>query len=457
MIQWHPRFVTGDVTLLLIATLTALLVAWPGIALFCCGILRRKLEELSPIPLPVLAIMSIVWCLWAFSLAFAPGPGTVPTRSDSNPIPRSMQEMLDQAENDKDETASHGRGGFFGGHNHLFFDGLSSASSIEGPLFPSRRPFHQVPQLQILAFQMTLFVIAPTSLLILMIGRFRPGRIVLFAVLWGTVVYSPVIHWVWGDGWLESLGVVDSSGGLVHVAIGFSALACALAFRIRSSSMGVPHSDDHGESNSIDSTLTTLGLIGFWVATALINGALTMHADGRAVAAFMNTHLAACAGVVAGPATHRIVGGRSDRLIACLGGFTGLVSVSCSAAFILPQTALITGAVAAGVCCVMIQLLQVRQWGREGVLVFIIQGIAGSLGCVLAGVFSTTSVAGRRWDGRMIEGAIEGNINQIGLQCVGLAAAAALGFVTTLVLIPVISLFSNPIRETVASDELRTK
>lgn len=441
IIRWHENFITGDVAFLLIATVIELIFVWPALALIYGGLAARKdLLQLSRCLLPVLAGLSVTWCLWAFSLAFAPGPGTVPQSDPNSPasIFSNFQEMLEFSESQKDESMSHGRGGVVGGNDYLNFNTHSPVAGSHRPVFASRRPFHQVPHILFMTLHMMLFIVAPTPLLLLMIGRIRPVGILLFAILWGTVIYSPLTHWVWGDGWLESLGVVDSAGGLLHVGVGFSALACAVVFRLRK----VPNPSAQAvDSDDLlkNSAMVDLALLAYWIGTAFVNSSLTMHADGRAVVAFMNSHLAACAGMIAGPLAISLIKGRLDKSAGCIGAFSGLIAIAPGCAMILPQTAIITGAAAATLCSVTVELFQVRIKERTNILVFVLQGVGGSVGCFLVGIFATTNVAGLRWDGRMIEGAVEGNLNQFGLQVLGIGAAGLWGFIGTLVLLIAIS------------------
>jgi Amt family ammonium transporter len=329
---------------------------------------------------------------------------------------------------------SQGRGGVVGGADYFNFNTQSPVAGTHRPIFAGRRPYYQIPHILFMALHMTLFIAAPTPMLLLMIGRIRPVGILLFAMLWGTAIYSPLVHWVWGDGWLESLGVVDSAGGLFHVGVGFSALACA--FVLRPGNDPIPSV----QATATQENRTHVGIIDFatlayLVGTAFVNSALTMHADGRAAVSFMNSHLAACAGMVAGPLAHVLIRGQLSKSAACLGAFTGLIAISPGCAMILPQTAIMTGAVAAAVCTVALELFQVEAKDRDSIRVFVLQGVAGVLGCLMVGVFATTNVAGLRWDGRTIAGAIEGNFTQVGLQAVGLSAAGLWGFVGTVILL----------------------
>ena len=400
---------------------------------------RRDLLQLVARLVPLMSVMSLTWCLWGFSLAFAPGPGTVPYSDPNVPAPAlTLQEMMEQENVHKDDSVNHGRGGFFGGDDFLNFQGHTPVAGAERPSFPSRRPFYRIPHIVFLTFHMLLFVAAPIPLLLLLEHRVRSGGILLFAVIWGTLVYSPVAHWVWGDGWLESLGVIDTGGGLIQVAIGFSALAYVVTGQINLFERTAEEkpSVDHDLKRA---AMVSLGTLVFWVGTSIVNSALIMRADGQAVMAFVNSHLAASAGVISGLMASVLVRGRSDYSSACIGAIAGLISVAAGCGAMLPQTSLITGGATALFCCIVAELLQVQRTGREPLFVFVLQGVAGAVGCVLASIFATSGVAGFRWDGRVIEGVIEGNIAQIEIQLLGVAAAAIWGFVVTLMILWAIS------------------
>ena len=442
MIRWHDDFNSGDIAFLFIAIAAQILLVLPALGLFYQGMSDRGgLLGLIPKLIPLMAVMSLTWCLWAFSLAFAPGPLTVPEIDFNAPSPvlNSLQEMMEIGDAKQDETATHGRGGIFGGENFLNFQGQTPLSGAQRPLFPSRRPFHQIPHLLFMALHMMLFVAAPIPLLLLLVERIRSGGILVFAMIWGSIVYAPLAHWVWGDGWLETLGVIDSGGGLIQVGIGFSALAFAVAPGIKRRAQA---SEDESatDENSQRMVIVSLGALAYWVGTSIVNSALGMHADGKAVVTFVNSFLAGSAGALSGVIASSLIRGRADQSAACTGAIAGLVAVATGCGLILPQSCLITGGAAAAFCCVVAELLQVQRKGHESLFVFVLQGVAGGIGGILAGVFATSSVAGFRWDGRLIEGAIEGNFGQVKVQLVGLVAAAAWGFAGTLILLPLVNL-----------------
>jgi Amt family ammonium transporter len=433
IIRWREHFVTGDVIFILVGAVVQILIVWPALVLIYNSLSGRRLIANSGYLLPIFTGLSLVWCFWGFSLAFAPAPGTVPQPDPDSPaaVLGSLQEMLAFEESVKDETKSHGRGGLFGGNDYFHFGTQSPVAGSHRPHFPTRRPFYHIPHFLILAFHMMLFIAAPTPLLLMTAGQLRPAGVVTFSIAWGLAIYAPIAHWVWGDGWLESLGVVDSAGGLLQVAIGFSALACAVSL----SRHGIFAGSEPAVTGDVQlqSSILNLATLVYWVGTAIVYSVCTMHADGRAVIAFMNTHLAACAGVVTGPIGLLLVGRPIDKSVPCQAVFCALVAIAPACAFVLPETAIIIGGSAALVGCVAVEVLGARQ-RRAALLPFILYGVPGSIGCLLTGVFATTNVAGLRWDGRSIEGAIEGNLNQIAWQLVGLGAAAAWGFTGTLLI-----------------------
>ncbi len=446
MIRWHDHFNSGDIAFVFLAIAVQILFTWPALGLFYHGMAgRHDLLKLVAKLVPLMSVMTLSWCLWGFSLAFAPGPGTIPFSDPNVPAPAlTLQEMMELEDIHKDESINHGRGGFFGGNDFLNFQGHTPVAGAQRPSFPSRRPFYRIPHLLFLTFHMLLFVAAPIPLLLLFEQRVRPVGILLFAVIWGTLVYSPVAHWVWGDGWLESLGVIDTGGGLIQVAIGFSALAYAVVARInlfKGTNLfeGTLEEEPLVEHNFQQTAIFSLGTLAYWAGTSIVNSALIMHADGQAVMAFVNSHLAASAGAISGFMASLLIRGRTDHSAACTGAIAGLIAVASGCGAMLPQTSLITGGTAALFCCVVVELLHVQRKGQEPLFVFVLQGLAGAVGCVFASIFATSGVAGFRWDGRVIEGAIEGNIVQIEIQLLGVAAAAIWGFVGTLIILFAIS------------------
>ena len=446
MIRWHESFNTGDVAFVLVATLIQLVLVCPAlIAIYSGFSTRRDLQEVCRQFPVVMAALSLAWSLWAYSLAFAPSPGSVPVKGDDvAAVQTSFQEMTTVQEARKDETHLHGRGGFVGGMGYFNHDRQLPMAGSDRPHFPSRRPFHTIPSLLFLSLHMMLFVAAPVPLLLLWIPQIRPLLLLLIAVAWGTVIYAPLAHWNWGDGWLEIRGFLDCSGGLLHAGVGFSALACLLIAPKRSSSTGT--AAVAAEDLRPSPLIADLGLIAFWGGTVLVQSALLFHLDGRTVIAFLNSHLAASAGALTWVVISQWIWDQNNRFGFCAGAVSGLVAISPGCAYMLPQSALITGGLIAALSCSIFQLLKGQFPEGPGLRIFVMQGVSAVGGCLMCGLFATSSVSGFRWDQRLIAGAVEGNFDQLGVQAIGMLAAAIWAFFGTLVLLGLVKCIrTNPV------------
>lgn len=452
MIRWHESFNTGDVAFVLVATLVQLVLVCPAlIALYSGFSARRDLREVCrQFPL-VMAALSLAWSLWAYSLAFAPSPGSVPAKGDEvAAVQSSFQEMTTVQEARKDETHLHGRGGFVGGMSYFNQERHLPMAGSDHPHFPSRRPFHTIPSLLFLSLHMMLFVAAPVPLLLLWLPQMRPALLLPIAVAWGTVIYAPLAHWNWGDGWLEIRGFLDCSGGLLHAGVGFSALACLLITPKRSSSTATTPSAATtavaDEDLPPSPLIADLGVIAFWGGTVLVQSALLFHLDGRTVIAFLNSHLAASAGALMWVVISKWIWDQNDRFGFCAGAVSGLVAISPGCAYMLPQSALITGGLIAACSCSIFQLLKGQFPEGPGLRIFVMQGVSAVGGCLMCGLFATSSVAGFRWDQRLIAGAVEGNVDQLGIQAIGMLAAVIWAFFGTIVLLGLVKCIrTNPV------------
>lgn len=447
IIEWHNRFVAGDIVWIVMAAICAFVLLWPGWTLFYYGLLgKRSLWETRNTTrkgLSLLAVLSIVWCLWGYSLAFAPSWGTMPTSSETAaPVYNTFQEITKVADADQDETDEQGRGGVIGGSEYLGLRQMAPHTADRTSRFPTRRPFHNVPHALFLFFHMMLFIAVPTPLIVVLAERIRWWAVLLFAVLWGTAVYAPLVHWVWGDGWLKEQGALDFSGGLLQIGVGFSALAWTFG-------SGRLSADDH-ESPAIpkivdqaDRSVVGLGTLLLWAGAVLVYGAVAMKPNGQAVGASLNSHLAASAGLLAWVGTAQFIRKQTHSLDYCAGVIAGLAAIAAGSGVIVPQSAIVVG-IAAGICgCLTFESLHWLQVRNEAWTVFVLQGITGTLGVFLTGVFATSSMAGADRHGQMIAGLVEGYAAQVGLQGIAVAATAAWSVTGTLLILVVIRLLGT--------------
>lgn len=432
ILEWHESFASGDVLLACLAALAALLLVWPGLTLAFSALVAAPLRAQIPRrSLQCLAVVSILWGAVAYSLAFAPSWGTVPhlDPAQAAPVLSDFQTMMRIEDAKPDETGRQGRGGVIGGLDYANFAQLAPFRGSHRPVFTSRRPYYDIPHIAFMFVQLAVLAALAGPLWLVLFDRWRPTGMLLAAALWCVLVYAPVVHWIWGDGWLEGWGAVDVAGGLPHVAVGSSALACAIGRRRLRSGDAAGTAD-----SSPDSALTAIGTGLTWAGLLILHGALTWRADGRLALAVVNTHWAACSGLLGWLATARWVLSRSEPQHSYLGALAGLIAIAPGCALVIPQSAAIIGALAGIVVSlcwsVATRCGPVGATGAAGIL----QAGSGGLGLVLAGIFATSATAGSHWDGRDIQGLVDGAPAQVGVQALAVAAAVGWSFVATLLI-----------------------
>jgi Amt family ammonium transporter len=371
---------TGDTAWLLVSAALVLLMT-PALALFYGGMVSRK-NVLSTImhSLVALPIVSILWALFGYSLAF----GT-------------------------------SRGGLIGGADFLGLSGL--AGQAKGT----------VPTLAFAAFQMMFAVITPALISGAFAERMKFSAYVLFVALWTTLVYFPVAHWVWAEGgWLLKLGALDFAGGtVVHLTAGISALVCALVIGKR---VNYPHRKPL--PHNLTMTLTGAGIL--WFGWFGFNAGSALGAGHLAALSFLATHLGAAggaAGWLVVEARHR---GKPTALGAASGLVAGLVAITPAAGFVAPWAAIVIGLLSGGVCYLAVSLKE-RLGYDDSLDAFGVHGVGGLLGALLTGVFAQKSLNDAGADGLL-----SGNPRQLGLQALACLAAAAYAVVLTLAILKLI-------------------
>jgi Amt family ammonium transporter len=346
----------------------------PALALFYAGMVRRKnvlatiMQSMAAIP-----VLSLKWCLFGYSLAFGPT-----------------------------------RHGLVGGFE---FVGLRTLTDdVHGT----------VPTLAFVAFQMMFAVITPALISGAFAERMKFTSYLVFMLLWSTLVYDPVAHWVWADGgWLLKLGALDFAGGtVVHVTAGSSALVCAIVLGKR---VGYPQRKAMPHNLTMTMTgaaLLWFGWFGFNAGSALTSGKL-------AAMAFLTTHLGAAAGTVGWVAVEWHHRGKPTALGVASGLVAGLVAITPAAGFVAPWAACVIGA-AGGAVCYGAVVMKDRLGYDDSLDAFGVHGVGGLLGALLTGVFAQKALNDAGADG-----ALFGNFRQLGIQALACAAASAYAVVVT--------------------------
>jgi Amt family ammonium transporter len=369
---------TGDTAWLLVSSALVLLMT-PGLALFYGGMARRK-NLLSTIMMSfaIMGLIGVLWALWGYSLSFGAD-----------------------------------KGGFIGG---LEFLGLINVGMAPSDVYAST-----VPHLAFMAFQGMFAIITVALITGAVVERIKFSALMLFSVLWVTVVYAPVCHWVWGSGgWLSNLGALDFAGGtVVHINAGVSALALVLLLGRRKGFPG-----DIMEPNNIPMVALGAGLL--WFGWFGFNAGSALTADGLAANAFVATNLSAAAAgftwmIIAW--IHR----RPSLLGTVTGAVAGLVAITPAAGFVQPIAAIPIGVIVAVVCYYSIVLMKNKFKFDDSLDVFAVHGVGGIWGALATGIFASSAVAGTG-------GLIEGNAGQLLIQFIGVVAVAAFAFALTWVL-----------------------
>jgi Amt family ammonium transporter len=393
---------TGNTAWMLMST-ALVMIMLPGLALFYGGLVRRK-NVLSTIMHSFfgLAIVSVVWVLVGFSLAFGP---------DANLF------------------------GIPGLVGNLDFVGFMNVGLAPSAVYATTIPF-----VLFAAFQLMFAAITPALITGAFAERKRFAAFVLFTVLWSVLVYSPVAHWVWAaDGWLSRLGALDFAGGtVVHASSGLSALVVALLIgkRVVSAEKLEPH----------DIPMTVLGAGLLWFGWFGFNAGSALAANGLAASAFVVTNTAAAAATLTWVAASYLHHGKVSVVGAACGAVAGLVAITPASGFVTPGGAVLIG-LAAGGLCYSATLLRERLKIDDALDVFAVHGVGGVFGAAATGVLATSAVQ------EAYSGLIDGNPGQVLTQIVAVGATIAYAVVATFVILKVVDAILG-IRISVRDEEL---
>ena len=381
---------TGDTAWMLTST-ALVMIMLPGLALFYGGLVRRK-NVLSTIMHSFfgLALVSVVWVIVGFSLAFGPDV--------SLPILGS---------------------GWIGGLDYIGFNGVG--------LEPSTVYATTIPFLLFAAFQLMFAAITPALITGAFAERKRFGAFVLFTILWSVLVYSPIAHWVWSsDGWLFKMGALDFAGGtVVHISSGVSALIVAILIGRRAIS------NESMEPHDVPMTVLGAGLL--WFGWFGFNAGSALSAGGLAASAFVVTNTAAAAATITWVLASYLHKGKVSVVGAACGAVAGLVAITPASGFVTPGGALIIGLVAGGLCY-SATLLRARAKVDDALDVFAVHGVGGMFGAIATGVFATSAVQ------QAYSGLIDGNPGQVGIQLVAVAATIIYAVIATFIIVKVVGL-----------------
>jgi ammonium transporter, Amt family len=380
-----PPANTGDTAWLITATALVLFMTLPGLALFYAGLVRTK--NVLSILIQCFAITCVVSLLWlaaGYSLVFSDGG--------------SAQD-------------------FIGGLDKAFLAGVTR-ESVSG----------SIPESVFFMFQMTFAIITPALVIGGFAERMRFSAVLWFAALWLLIVYVPIAHWVWGGGWLAKLGVMDYAGGIVvHVSAGVAALVCALVLGPRRGFPQTPMAP-----HSLPLAVAGAGML--WVGWFGFNAGSALAANGNAGMAMLATHMGASGGALAWMIAEWTRYGKPSMLGAATGMVAGLGTITPASGFVGPMGAVAIGLAAGTVCFFATQLLKRKLEIDDSLDVSPVHGVGGMLGTVLTGVFGAAALGGA---GFLVQNDISA---QVGVQALGVVAAASWCALLTWVILKVMAL-----------------
>lgn len=385
-----PVIDTGDTSFIILCTALVMIMT-PGLALFYGGMVRKKnVLSIYFQCLAAMALVSVQWVLLGYTLGFGP-------------------------------DINH----FIGSLSWLGLNGVS--------ILPNETYSATIPHQLFVVFQLMFAMITVALITGAFAERMKFSMFIAFVLLWTTLVYDPLAHWVWGQGgWLREMGALDFAGGtVVHISSGISGLVAALYLGRRSSqgqeSM-VPH--------NLPMTILGAGLL--WFGWFGFNAGSALAANGLAVSAFLVTNTCAAAGAISWAAAEWLDHGKPTALGAASGVIAGLVVITPAAGFVGPLSAILMGLLVGPLCYWAVSKLKARFGYDDALDAFGIHGVGGIFGALATGVFATTSVnpAG-------VNGLLFGNPQQLLIQAIAVLATCIFAGGMTFLILKGLSLFGS--------------
>ncbi len=367
----------ADTAWILTSTALVLFMTLPGLALFYGGLVRtRNVLSVLMQCFAIAGVSSILWLLFAYSLAFGEGNA------------------------------------FIGDLSKVMMAGVGRDSLVG-----------TIPESLFMLFQMTFAVITPALVIGGFAERMKFSAMLIFSALWLILVYAPITHWVWGGGWLGEMGLYDFAGGtVVHITAGVAALVAAVVLGPRKafgSAAIMPH----------NMTMTVTGAGMLWVGWFGFNGGSALAADGNAAMAMLVTHISAATGALTWMFIEWKKFGKPSALGTVTGMVAGLGTITPASGFVGPGGALIIGLLAGFVCFNATQYLKQVLQIDDSLDVFPVHGVGGMLGTLLAGVFSSVSLG--VFSGYGFADGIGSMGGQVYVQLIGIFATVAFTAVVT--------------------------
>jgi ammonium transporter, Amt family len=379
-----PKLDAANTAWMLTSSVLVLFMTLPGLALFYAGLVRTK-NVLSVLMqcFGITCVVTLAWVVVGYSVAFGDA-----------------------------------------GDQNAWYGGFAK-TLLAGVDFKAIRAGTTIPETVFVMYQLTFAIITPALVLGAYAERVKFRGMLLFSLLWLILVYCPIAHWVWGDGWLGKMNLMDYAGGtVVHLNAGVAALVCALALGSRRGFPDTPMPPHN-------MTMTVTGACMLWVGWFGFNAGSAIAADERAGMAMLVTHIGAATGAFAWMVCERLRYGKPSALGAVTGMVAGLGTITPASGFVGPMGALAIGA-AAGIFCFfatsyMKQALKVD----DSLDVFPVHGVGGMIGTILTGVFAATAFGGVGYAEKVTMG------DQVLTQIIGVLAVGAWSGVVTWVVLKV--------------------
>ncbi len=371
----------GDNAWILTSSALVLMMTGPGLALFYGGLVRKKnILATMMQSFAMMALMTMLWALYGYSLAFGSGNA------------------------------------FIGGFEYAFMAGVGT------------EPNGSIPHLTFMVFQLMFAIITPALITGAFAERMKFSAMLVFMAFWATIVYFPMVHMVWGGGFLSGDGMIPSldfaGGTVVHISSGVSALVVALYLGKR---VGYP--SERMRPHNL--ALAFIGACLLWVGWFGFNSGSALAADGLAAAAFVNTHFAASAAVLGWLLIEWIRNGKPSILGGITGAVAGLVAITPASGFVSPMDSILIGFVA-GICCYyFVSVLKAKVGYDDSLDAFGVHGIGGTAGALLTGVFAREAVGGA-------PGLLEGNAGQFVNNALAALVTWVLAAVATFVILKIV-------------------
>ena len=348
----------------------------PGLAFFYGGLVRAKsLVNTIMLSFITIGVVTIVWTLWGYSLAYGNG------------------ELIS---------------GFIGDFSLLGLEGVNTFAS-EG---------EDISPLYDVLFQMMFAIITPALITGAFVERFKFSTYLIFTVIWITVVYAPVAHWVWGGGWIGSAGALDFAGGtVIHINAGAAAVAAAILVGKRRNPGLQPNNVPY----------VVLGASILWFGWFGFNGGSALASDSYAVNAMLVTQIAAATAATAWGIVSLITRGKISAVGVATGAVAGLVAITPAAGAVNALGALAIGLGAGIICYFAVELIHKTNLD-DALDVFAVHGVGGLWGCIATGIFAVESIAG-------VKGLFQGSGEQVWIQIYTAAGTLAYSFVVSLVIL----------------------